>query len=145
MNKSDYKTKTEYYQNEHISHGRPTAKLPFRRGAGARWMSISRVEEWAEKRGLLPKEKRFLHGVEINDGPPPDKQMLKLVEEVGETARALAYNDTDELRDGIGDCVVCLIVLAAQCNMTLEECMDAAWDEIKDRTGKLEDGLFKKD
>jgi hypothetical protein len=29
--------------------------------------------------------------------------------------------------------------------MTLEECMDAAWDEIKDRTGKLEDGLFKKD
>ena len=40
---------------------------------------------------------------------------------------------------------MCLIVLAAQCNMTLEECMDAAWDEIKDRSGKLENGLFKKD
>jgi hypothetical protein len=38
-----------------------------------------------------------------------------------------------------------LIILAAQNNMTLLECMDAAWDEIKDRTGKLEDGLFKKD
>ena len=136
MRKSDYKTKTEYYQNEHISHGRPTAKLPFRRGAGARWMSISRVEEWAIKRGLIN---------ENGPTPLPDKQMLKLVEEVGETARALAYNDIDELRNGIGDGVVGLIVLAAQCNMTLEECMDAAWDEIKDRTGKLEDGLFKKD
>ena len=129
-----YQNKTEYYQNEHVSHGRPTSKLPFRRGAGCRWQPISRVEEWAEERGLLDSH-NFL----------PDKQMLKLVEEVGETARALAYNDIDELRDGIGDCVVCLIVLAAQCNMTLEECIDAAWDEIKDRTGKLEDGLFKKD
>ena len=129
-----YQNKTEYYQNEHVSHGRPTSKLPFRRGAGCRWQPISRVEEWAEERGLLDSH-NFL----------PDKQMLKLVEEVGETARALAYNDIDELRDGIGDCVVCLIVLAAQNGLTLEECMDAAWDEIKDRTGKLEDGLFKKD
>ena len=136
MNKSDYKTKTEYYRNEHISHGRATSTQEFKRGAGARWMSISRVEEWAEKRGLINENGPL---------PLPDKQMLKLVEEVGETARALAYNDTDELRDGIGDCVVCLIVLAAQCNMTLEECMDAAWDEIRERTGKLEDGLFKKD
>ncbi len=134
--KLKYQNKTEYYQNEHISPGRPTAKLPFRRGAGARWRAISRVEEWAIKRGLIN---------ENGPTPLPDKQMLKLVEEVGETARALAYNDIDELRDGIGDCVVCLIVLQAQCNMTLEECMDAAWDEIKDRTGKLEDGLFKKD
>lgn len=141
--KLKYQNKTEYYQNEHISHGRPTAKLPFRRGAGARWRAISRVEEWAEKRGLVNDNYDGLG--ENGHAPLPDKQMLKLVEEVGETARALAYNDTDELRDGIGDCVVCLIVLAAQCNMTLEECMDAAWDEIKDRTGKLEDGLFKKD
>lgn len=141
--KLKYQNKTEYYQHEHISHGRPTEKTPFRRGAGARWMSISRVEEWAIKRGLINDN---YDGLGKNGHAPlPDKQMLKLVEEVGETARALAYNDTDELRDGIGDCVVCLIVLAAQCNMTLEECMDAAWDEIKDRTGKLEDGLFKKD
>ena len=131
-----YKTKTEYYQNEHVSHGRPTHKLPFRRGAGCRWQPISRVEEWAEERGLINENGPL---------PLPDKQMIKLLEEVGETARALLYDDIDELRDGIGDCIVCLIVLAAQCNMTLEECMDAAWDEIKDRSGKLENGLFKKD
>lgn len=128
--------KTIWYQQNHISHGRETSTLAFKRGVGGRWASISRVEEWAEKRGLIDENGPL---------PLPDKQMIKLLEEVGETARALLYDDMDELRDGIGDCVVCLIVLAAQCNMTLEECMDAAWDEIKDRSGKLEDGLFKKD
>ena len=47
--------------------------------------------------------------------------------------------------DGIGDCAVVLIILAAQNGLTFEECLDHAWDEIKGRTGKLEDGLFKKD
>jgi NTP pyrophosphatase (non-canonical NTP hydrolase) len=90
------------------------------------------IKEWADERGLLTTDVQ------------PEKQMLKLVEEVGETARALVYNDKDELKDGIGDCVVCLIVLAEQCGMTIEECTEAAWNEIKDRKGKLEDGLFKK-
>ena len=91
------------------------------------------IKEWALVRGLL------------TDDVQPEKQMLKLVEEVGETAKALAYKNQNELRDGIGDCVVCLIVLAHQCNMTLEECVEAAWEEIKDRKGEMEDGLFKKE
>jgi NTP pyrophosphatase (non-canonical NTP hydrolase) len=71
--------------------------------------------------------------------------MLKLVEEVGETAKALAYGDENGLEDGIGDCVVCLIVLAEQKGLTLEQCMNAAYKEISGRTGRLEDGLWKKD
>ena len=97
------------------------------------WIPIARVEEWGEEKGL------------IGDKANPDRQMLKLIEEVGETARALAYGDQEGLKDGIGDCVVVLIVLAAQHDKTLEECLEHVWDEIKDRTGKLEDGLFKKD
>ena len=97
------------------------------------WNRVTRVEDWGVAKGL------------IGDKANPDRQMPKLIEEVGETARALAYGDQEGLKDGIGDCVVVLIILAAQNNMTLLECMDAAWDEIKDRTGKLEDGLFKKD
>jgi NTP pyrophosphatase (non-canonical NTP hydrolase) len=71
--------------------------------------------------------------------------MLKLVEEVGETAKALAYGDEHGLKDGIGDCVVCLIVLAEQKGLTLKQCMEAAYKEISGRTGRLEDGLWKKD
>jgi len=98
---------------------------------------INDIIDWAEIRGLL-YERGF------NTDIQPEKQMLKLVEEVGETAKALAYGDQDGLKDGIGDCAVCLIVLAEQKGLTLEECMKAAYDEISKRTGKLEDGLWKK-
>jgi NTP pyrophosphatase (non-canonical NTP hydrolase) len=93
-----------------------------------------KILDWAEQRGLL-------YGPDIQ----PEKQMLKLVEEVGETAKALAYGDEHGLKDGIGDCAVCLIVLAEQSGFTFEECMEAAYKEISGRTGRLEDGLWKKD
>ena len=94
---------------------------------------INDIIDWAEIRGLL-------YGRDIQ----PEKQMLKLVEEVGETARALAYGDENGLKDGIGDCAVCLIVLAEQNGFTFEECMEAAYNEISGRTGRLENGLWKK-
>ena len=94
---------------------------------------LNDIVDWAEDRGLI-------YGQDIQ----PEKQMLKLVEEVGETARALAYDDAPGLKDGIGDCVVCLIVLAEQKGLTREECMQAAYDEISGRTGRLENGLWKK-
>jgi NTP pyrophosphatase (non-canonical NTP hydrolase) len=78
-----------------------------------------KILDWAEQRGLL-------YGPDIQ----PEKQMLKLVEEVGETAKALAYGDEHGLKDGIGDCVVCLIVLAEQKGLTLKQCMEAAYKEI---------------
>ena len=93
-----------------------------------------KILDWAEQRGLL-------YGPDIQ----PEKQMLKLVEEVGETAKALAYGDEHGLKDGIGDCAVCLIVLAEQSGFTFEECMETAYKEISGRTGRLEDGLWKKD
>ena len=94
---------------------------------------IDRIETWGEEKGL------------IGNSGDPVMQTMKLIEEVGETARAVAYNDLDGIKDGIGDCVVVLTILARQCGTTLPDCMDVAWDEIKDRTGKLENGLFKKD
>ena len=94
---------------------------------------VTRVEEWAIKRGLLK---------ESND---TKAQTLKLMEEVGELAHAIAYRDGVGIIDSIGDCAVVLIILAAQYGLTFEQCLDHAWDEIKDRTCKLEDGLFKKD
>jgi len=91
------------------------------------------ITTWARKRGLL------------TDDVQPEKQMLKLVEEVGELAKGVAYQDKWSTSDGIGDVFVCLVVLAEQLDLTLTECVNVAYDEIKDRTGTLEDGLFKKD
>ena len=100
---------------------------------------VTRVENWGEERGLLNVEKFTQDLIDTN------AQTLKLMEEVGELAKAVAYRDEEALKDGIGDCAVVLIILAAQYGLTFEQCLDHAWDEIRERTGKLEDGLFKKD
>ena len=90
------------------------------------------IREWADKRGLY-------------DGGDPKTQALKLVEEVGETCRAILKNNNHEAIDGIGDCVVVLTNLAELLGIRIEYCIEAAYEEIKDRTGKMDNGTFKKD
>lgn len=91
---------------------------------------IESVEQWAKNKGL--------------DKAEPSKQMLKVVEETGEVAAALARNDQDALREGIGDVAVTLIILALQNDMDLYECLNFAYDEIKGRTGNMVNGVFVK-
>ena len=80
-----------------------------------------------------------------DDKGDPKTQALKLVEEVGETCRAILKGNHDSIEDGIGDCVVVLTNLAHLAGTSIEECIDAAYEEIKDRTGKMSNGTFKKD
>ena len=89
------------------------------------------IREWAEKRGLY------------NNGDPKT-QTLKLMEEAGEICRAVLKKDEPEIIDGIGDCVVVLTNLAHLCDTSIEECIEAAYNEIKDRTGKMDNGTFVK-
>ena len=98
----------------------------------AEWNMFDYIRQWAEDRGLY-------------DDGDPKTQALKLVEEVGETCRAILKEDRPEVIDGIGDCVVVLTNLAELCGVTIEECIAQAYDEIKDRTGKMNNGTFKKD
>ena len=54
-------------------------------------------------------------------------------------------DNAKQIIDGIGDCVVVLTNLAHLAGTSIEECIDAAYNEIKDRTGKMSNGTFKKD
>ncbi|WP_210133344.1 MULTISPECIES: MazG-like family protein [unclassified Staphylococcus] len=73
-------------------------------------------------------------------------QYVKSSEEMGEVAAALCRNDIDELRDGIGDVIVTLVILAQQNDMTLYECLEQAYEEIKNRKGVMsKDGSFIKE
>jgi NTP pyrophosphatase (non-canonical NTP hydrolase) len=90
------------------------------------------IRTWANERGLY-------------DGGDPKTQALKLTEEVGETCRAILKEDAKEIIDGIGDCVVVLTNLAELCGTPIEECIAQAYNEIKDRKGKMNNGTFKKD
>ena len=89
------------------------------------------IREWADERGLY-------------DNGDTKTQALKLVEEVGETCRAILKEDFDEVVDGIGDCVVVLTNLAELQGVSIEACIDAAYQEIKNRKGKMANGTYVK-
>mgnify|MGYP000026396254 CR=1 FL=1 len=72
-------------------------------------------------------------------------ESLKLVEEVGETCRAILKQNKDDAMDGIGDCVVVLTNLAELLDTSIEECVERAYAEISNRTGKMKNGTFVKD
>jgi NTP pyrophosphatase (non-canonical NTP hydrolase) len=90
------------------------------------------IRAWAHARNLI-------------QGSTTDKQFLKLIEEVGELAAGLARKDDVKIMDGIGDAVVVLTILAEQMGFTIEACIEMAWDEIKDRKGRMIDGVFVKE
>lgn len=91
---------------------------------------VKNVEQWSINKGL--------------DQADSSKQYLKVSEEVGEVAAALARNNMDALKDGIGDVIVTLVILAQQNNTTIEECLSVAYQEIAGRKGKMINGVFVK-
>ena len=90
------------------------------------------IRAWADERGLYDKG-------------DVKTQTLKLMEEAGEICKATLKEDHDEVIDGIGDCVVVLTNLAYLNGVTIEDCIQAAYDVISKRTGKMVNGTFKKD
>ncbi len=90
------------------------------------------IRRWAAARNLI-------------QGSTPEKHFTKLIEEIGELATGLAKKRNDLVMDGIGDAVVVLTILAAQRGVNIEACIDMAWDEIKDRKGRMVDGVFVKE
>jgi NTP pyrophosphatase (non-canonical NTP hydrolase) len=71
-------------------------------------------------------------------------QYVKLMEESGELARAILKRDKPEIKDAIGDMIVVLTNLAYLEGFDVEDCVTSAYDVIKNRTGKMENGTFVK-
>ena len=90
------------------------------------------IRNWAIARNLI-------------EGSTPDKQFLKLIEETGELAHGMAKFDTNEIVDAIGDVIVVLTIIAKQYGYTTEGCIEHAWNQIKDRKGKMINGVFVKE
>ena len=93
---------------------------------------FDKIRLWANERGLY-------------SGGDTKTQTLKLMEEAGEICRAVLKVDKQATMDGIGDCVVVLTNLAELAGTSIEDCIDLAYEEIKNRTGKMSNGTFKKD
>lgn len=95
-------------------------------------MTELEVIRWAEARGIVANS-------------DSKTQLLKAVSEIGELADAIIKRDRPAIIDGIGDVLVCLIVVGALEDIDLTKCLEAAYSEIKDRKGHLnKDGVFVK-
>lgn len=88
------------------------------------------VEAWSVERGL--------------DKADPAKQMLKMTEEVGELAAAIARSNPVEQADAVGDVLVVLTILCQQLKLDLHTCFLFAYETIKNRKGKTVNGVFVK-
>jgi NTP pyrophosphatase (non-canonical NTP hydrolase) len=91
------------------------------------------VIRWSKDRRIIPNA-------------TPESQLLKAVSEMGELADAHNKGQADAAKDAVGDILVCLINYCALKGITLTECLESAWNEIKDRRGTLlPNGCFVKE
>jgi NTP pyrophosphatase (non-canonical NTP hydrolase) len=93
--------------------------------------TIARVAHWHEARNLI-------------DGSTDAAQFTKLLEEVDEL-RGFIEGDGSNFKDHVGDILVVLINHCIRNNTTLEECLEVAYEDIKDRKGRMVDGVFIKE
>ncbi len=90
------------------------------------------IREWAENRGLYSKG-------------DAKTQYIKLQEEAGELAQAILKDDQPEVVDAIGDIVVVLTNLAHLRGVSIEHCIESAYNVINKRKGSMVNGTFVKE
>lgn len=90
-----------------------------------------KIQKWAIDRNLNTAD--------------PVKQMLKLGEEYGEVCAGMARNNHELICDAIGDMFVVMTILCMQLDIPIESCVAGAYDEIKDRKGRMVDGIYIKE
>lgn len=91
---------------------------------------IKLIGQWHQNRNLI-------------DGATDKDQVCKLIQEVGELSDNVCKGQ--DVADDIGDCMVVLINIAMRNNLTIEHCLEVAYNDIKDRKGKMVDGVFVKE
>ena len=100
-------------------------------------MSYANVEikviQWGEARGIVQNSTAYA-------------QAIKTQEELNELFEAISKQDVAAMKDAYGDILVTLIMGCACADLDLVECLNGAYDEIKNRKGYLnKEGIFVKE
>lgn len=93
--------------------------------------TISKIVQWVLKRNIHTCDPRVM--------------LCKTMEELGELASAINKNNMEKVEDSIGDVIVTLVGICTILKLDINDCIDIAYEEIKDRKGELIDGLFVKE
>jgi NTP pyrophosphatase (non-canonical NTP hydrolase) len=89
------------------------------------------IQIWSESRNLNKQD--------------PTKQLVKMQEELGELSQGFLKEKLAQVIDSLGDLLVVIIIFCQQENLEVAEVLQCAWDQIKDRHGKIVDGTYVKD
>jgi NTP pyrophosphatase (non-canonical NTP hydrolase) len=87
----------------------------------------------------------WAHDRNIINGATPIKQAFKTLEECGELIEGVAEAEPNKITDAIGDIIVTLCIQAEMQGVNIVGCVQSAYDEIKDRKGKIIAGKFVKE
>lgn len=91
---------------------------------------INNIKKWHYDRNLI-------------EGANDKDQICKLIQEVGELSDNVCKQR--DVRDDIGDIIVVLVNIAERNGVSITDCLEVAYNDIKDRQGKMVDGIFIKE
>jgi len=91
---------------------------------------VELIKQWHYDRNLIA-------------GSDDKTQFCKLAEEMGELSSNICKGK--DIRDDVGDMMVVLINIMERNGLSMEDCLEVAYDDIKDRKGKMIDGVFVKE
>jgi len=92
--------------------------------------NVDNIRKWHHDRNLI-------------EGSDDKSQFAKLIQEAGELSDNICKGK--DIKDDIGDMIVVLVNIAERNDLSITECVRTAWDDIKDRRGKMVDGVFVKE
>lgn len=89
-----------------------------------------KISQWHRDRNLI-------------EGSTDKDQFAKLIQECGELSDNMCKGK--DMKDDIGDIMVVLINIMARNKYSMLDCLEQSWNDIKDRKGKMIDGIFVKE
>lgn len=124
---SQFGPSTCYIYNKAMSEAGPFQKYVEDEGLKI----FDKIRTWAHQRNI------------ISEGDVKT-QLIKLYEETGELSQSILKGNKDDTIDAIGDCVVVLTNLAELAGVRIEHCINSAYNEISNRSGRMINGTFVK-
>jgi NTP pyrophosphatase (non-canonical NTP hydrolase) len=98
---------------------------------------MSKMEE------LVAKITQWHHDRNLIEGSTDKDQYMKLIQEAGELSDHICKGKP--IKDDIGDMMVVLINIAERNGLSITECLEEAYMDIKDRKGRMINGVFVKE
>jgi|TARA_Y100001938_G_scaffold42027_1_gene57887 NTP pyrophosphatase (non-canonical NTP hydrolase) len=96
-----------------------------------------------ELKELIEKTNKWFEDRNLIQGSTDKDQILKLMQELGELSDHACKGE--DIRDDLGDMLVVMLNIMKRNNFTIEECLEMAYNDIKDRKGRMVDGIFVKE